>query len=302
MSEAFKHLSRGAREALAKPPAERIAYMQRDHWIRYDRADQVLAKMEEILAHPRVIRMPCMMLVGEPNNGKSRIMRRFSKLHPPIDDAEGMKVPVLHLDDLKDADERSLYNGIIDKFGFPNNPSQKIPTLEYKAYQLLIEYDVQVLMLDEFNVFAEAPTAKQRKLLNIFKVMSNRRQMSFICAGTRDAFNLMQLDQQFSSRFKPEVLRPWEDIEHWQRLMGSFESIIPLPEPSGLSEENFARRLMVTAEYTIGDGWDLLKKMGEYAMRKNAKRLTTDLINEVDWIAPSKRVEFAQKAAAPVLV
>lgn len=303
MAEAFKHLAPGAREALAKPIAERIAYMQRDHWMRYGRADAILAQMEAIAAHPRVGRMPCMMLVGEPNNGKSSIMRRFAKKHPPLDSDKGLKVPVLQLDDLKDADERGLYNGIIDRFGFPNNPSKQLATLEYKAYQLLAEYEVQVMMLDEFNVFAEATPSKQRKLLNILKVMSNRRQMSFICAGTSDAFSLMQKDQQFSSRFRPEVLRPWTDIDEWRRLMAGFEQLIPLPEASGISEERFARKLMVTAEYTIGDGWELLKKMGEHAIRKQAPRLTIELVDQMDWIAPSKRVEHAQKAlaAAPVV-
>ena len=296
MPEAFAHLSKAAREALALPIKQRAAYLHSDKWVKYDTALRVLADMEEILIRPKVARMPCGMIIGEANNGKTHIMRKFWKAHPPVQEPEGLTIPVLLIEDLEGADERSFYNLIIEGLGFPNNPVDKIPKLKYKAYRLLLTYKVRVLALDEFNTVADEPASKQRKFLNIIKTISNRRQMSVIGAGTRRAFELMKLDKQFSSRFKPLTLPIWMMGHEWERLMASLELLLPLPEPSFLSQEKFARQILVQSEGTIGEAWSLLKQMAIYAMENNHKHLTADMIQAVQWVKPSERVTSAENA------
>ena len=294
MPEAFAHLSPAARAALALPFEERQHYLNQDKWVRYERATTILAELDDLIKHPKVARMPCAMIVGEANNGKTHIMRKFAKAHPPIEAPEGLTVPMLLLEDLDGADERSLYNNIIETLGFPNKPNDQLPKLKYKALRLLINYRVRVLGLDEFNTVADDSKIKQRKFLNILKTISNRRQMSIVAAGTRRAFELMKLDNQFSSRFQPKPLPIWDMDMEWRRLLAGLEMLIPLPEPSNLSDEKFARLLLVKSQGTIGDTWSLLKVMAIHAMKNNHKRITSDMIEQVGWIKPSERVTSAQ--------
>lgn len=61
---------------------ERIEYLKADKWIPYPRANEVLAKMEELFNEPPRVRMPSMLIVGEPNNGKSSLVKKFERDHP----------------------------------------------------------------------------------------------------------------------------------------------------------------------------------------------------------------------------
>jgi len=302
MSEPFGHLIPAARKALALPINERIAYMQKDRWIKYQRAEAILHMMERIFRQPPSTRPPCLMVFGAPNNGKTHLIRKFHKDHPPIDDPEDgkVKVPVLLIEDLNGPDERRLYNSIIQTLGFPNKPNDPIAKLEYKAHRILIHYEVKVLVIDEFNTFVGGSPVKQRQILDTLKTLSTRRKISIIGAGTAAAFSLMQLDTQFSSRFTPAPLPAWEMDIAWRTLLASFERVIPLSEPSGLSEPRFAQRLLAESDATIGDAWDLLELMAVHAIENGASRLHIDMIAKVGWIKPSERVRYAQATMSRV--
>ena len=76
---------------------ERIQRVRQAKWIGYTRAKELLDKMEDLLNHPRVQRMPNLLIVGETNDGKSVLVKRFQHLHPASDNAagDGVIVPML---------------------------------------------------------------------------------------------------------------------------------------------------------------------------------------------------------------
>lgn len=298
MSEAFGHLCDGARRALALSIEERENYMNRDHWVNYFVADTTLSNLQKLLQGERVLRMPCRMIYGETNNGKTRIVNRFKKLNPPIDKPEGLVVNVLLIEDIGEASVRGLYNNIINAFGFPNNPGEKVEKLEYKAYRLLIRYKVRVLLLDEFNAIAQDTPTKQRKFLEKLKALSNNLKISIVGAGTREAFNVTRLDSQFSNRFEPLPLDIWTSGDDWARLLMAFEQLLPLSEPSYLADERFSRLILAKSEGTIGDAFQLIRKMASYAMQNHKSRITPDMIAAVDWVQPSERFKVAQNRTA----
>jgi hypothetical protein len=76
--------------------------------------------------------------------------------------------------------------------------------------------------------------------------------------------------------------------------------VIPLAEPSGLSEPRFAQRLLAESDATIGDAWDLLELMAVHAIESGASRLNVDMIAKVGWIRPSERVRYAQATMSRV--
>ncbi len=47
------HLNATAGAALDLPPADRIERIRRPHWIGYPRAQQLLAKLDDLLTHPK---------------------------------------------------------------------------------------------------------------------------------------------------------------------------------------------------------------------------------------------------------
>ena len=75
------HLSPQARAIAARSPEERIRSLQIPVWIGYTRAQAILAKLDYLLEHPPVHRMPNLLIVGRTNNGKTMLIDHFLELH-----------------------------------------------------------------------------------------------------------------------------------------------------------------------------------------------------------------------------
>lgn len=73
------HLNETARKAAALPDEEHIQQIRQVRWITYTRARQALDRLEDLLTHPPTHRMPCLLLVGSTNNGKTAIVNRFEQ-------------------------------------------------------------------------------------------------------------------------------------------------------------------------------------------------------------------------------
>src|ERR1700681_1925868 len=69
------------RELLKKPIEERIAHIQKDSWIPYSQANQILQQLEDLLKHPKCDRMPTLAISAPTSNGKTRLMKHFLSLY-----------------------------------------------------------------------------------------------------------------------------------------------------------------------------------------------------------------------------
>ena len=83
------HLSPKAREVLSLSNEERIQHILEDKWVGYTRANEIIAKLEDLLIYPKVVRVPNMLIVGNSNNGKSHLIEHFRSLHPANANPDG---------------------------------------------------------------------------------------------------------------------------------------------------------------------------------------------------------------------
>ena len=65
----YSHLHEHAIDKLHDMPEERIEYIQTDWWIGYDEAKGILKELDDLINHPRNLRMPCWALIGDSQNG-----------------------------------------------------------------------------------------------------------------------------------------------------------------------------------------------------------------------------------------
>ena len=93
----LSHLHPAARALAGLEDDERILALQRDRWIDYPRAADALRRLERLLQTPERERMPCMVMHGPSNIGKTLIIAKFLRDHPPqFDDSRGVeRRPVL---------------------------------------------------------------------------------------------------------------------------------------------------------------------------------------------------------------
>ncbi len=94
----------------------RIEKIRSDRWIGYPKAKSVLTKLDDLMSYPRIERMPHMLIVGDTNNGKTMLTKRFLKKYPAKDNPEGDGVfaPVLLVQAPPVPDEGRFYNAILE--------------------------------------------------------------------------------------------------------------------------------------------------------------------------------------------
>jgi hypothetical protein len=301
-SGSFPHLGDHAARALALPEAERIDYLRRVHWIGYTRAKAILNDLGDLLTHPRSHRMPCLLIVGDTNNGKTVLVNRFAALHPGSErpDGEGIERPVLVIQAPAGPVEAGLFAAILDALHAPYRVSANVDLKRAQALALMRRVGVRVLVIDELHPVVAGTTQRHRHMLNVIKHLSNELQIPIVGAGTRAAFHALQSDPQLSNRFEPAVLPRWEQGEEYLRLLASFERALPLRRPSRLVEERLALKLLSLIDGKIGELARLLAKAAVRAVQTGAERIDRNLLDGVRWVAPAERRQLPAEVERPI--
>jgi hypothetical protein len=291
------HLHATARAVLDLPAAERVTHMRRPRWIGYTRAKQLLAKLDDLLTHPKTHRMPNLLIVGDTNAGKTMLANRFVQLHPADDNPDGDAaiVPVLAIQAPPGPDEGRFYNAILEALFAPYNPRERVAQKQVQVLRILKGVGLRMLIIDEVHNVLTGPVTKQRQFLNVLKYLGNDLQIPLVGLGTKEALRAVQADPQLANRFEPAALPRWQLNQELQMLLASFERALPLREPSRLADEQLARKLLVLSEGSLGELSSLLTAAAVYAVQSGAERIDEQVLAAIAWVPPSERRRQAER-------
>jgi type II secretory pathway predicted ATPase ExeA len=285
------HLNDTARKAATLPNEERIEQLRQARWITYTRARQALDRLEDLLTHPPTHRMPCLLLVGSTNNGKTALVNRFEQLHPASDHPEGdsVHVPVLTVQAPPVPEENRFYASILDSLDAPYRPSESAARRQTQVLKVLRAARLRLLIIDEVHHIVAGYISKQRIFLNVLKYLANELRIPLVGVGTVDAVRAIQTDPQLANRFEPMALPNWDLNRDFQMLLASFESTLPLRNPSSLAEERLAIKLLSMSEGTIGELSRILVAAATEAIRSGQERIDEKVLRAIHWEPPSER-------------
>jgi len=296
MSDAA-HLNASTRAAVELPLAVRIEHLRRPFWIGYTRAQQMLARLEDLFTYPKTHRMPSLLIVGETNAGKTMLANRFVQLHPADDNPEGeaVVVPLLMIQAPPGPDENRFYNTILEALSVPYRPREQLAQKQFQVLRLLKQIGLRLLLIDELHNLITGPISKQRQFLNVLKYLSNDLQIPLVGLGTKEALRAIQADPQLANRFEPVALPRWQLDQNFLRLLASFEQVLPLREPSRLIEKSLARQLLALSEGNLGELSTLLRTAAIYAIHSGRERIDAHTLAAIDWVPPSERRRQAER-------
>lgn len=287
-----EHLEPFARDALALTSDQRIDFLRQPRWIGYSRAREILDQLEAALRHPKVQRMPNLLLVGETNNGKTMLASRFARQY--CVSADGKRT-VLMVQAPPVPDENRFYAGILEALNAPYRPQETAARRQVQVLRLLRGIGLQMLVIDEIHHILAGHYAKQRWFLNVLKYLGNELQIPLVGVGTLDALRAVQTEQQVASRFDPIALSRWQWSKEFLVLLASFERLLPLRERSHLIAEPVARKLLSWSEGTIGELSRLLNRAAETAIRKGIERIDEQVLSMTEWVRPSERRQHVER-------
>lgn len=252
---------------------------------------KTLAKLEDLLNYPKSHRMPNLLVVGDTNNGKTMLVQKFCRNHPPDDNPEGEAaiIPVLYVQAPPTPDEGRFYNAILEKLFAPFRPADKTSKKQFQVITILRRVGLRMLIIDEIHQILAGSLNKQRTFLNVIKHLGNELQISIVGVGTIEAFRAIQTDEQLANRFEPTQLPRWGYGDTFRRLLLSFERLIPLAHPSNLHGKTLARQIFTMSEGYIGEVSRILTDAAVIAVKTGHEKIDEKILNDLEWCAPSDR-------------
>lgn len=229
--------------------------MNAPRWVAYPQADLILASLRRLMNQPPRPRMPNLLIVGEPNNGKTTIVRRFFDAHGVgyvSEDADPVK-PLIFAKAPPVADEKSLYISILQCFFTPHRASDPTAKLRYQLVYLLRYCRTRILIIDDFHSLLTGSPLKQREVMGAITLLCNELMIPVVGVGTRDAVRVQHADPQHASDFNVVSLPLWQADQDFQRLLVGFERILPLRRPSRLQQPEIAALLHRISGGNLGD-------------------------------------------------
>lgn len=288
----FDHIHPDFRHVMGMSDRDRIAFLDEPRWIAYPVASRILDTLRGLMEKPTRPRMPSLLIVGEPNNGKTTVVRRFLDLHGNgyvNDDADPVK-PVILAEAPPSADEKGLYISILERFFTPYRASDPASKLRYQVIHLLRLCRTRILVIDEFHSLLTGTAMKQREVMNAIKLLCNELAIPIVGVGTRDAVRVLHTDPQHASRFDVISLPLWELNQDFQRLLVGFEKILPLKLPSKLHQPELATALHAISGGNLGDLHHLLVECARAAIEGGKEQIDKKIIQDKAWVRPTSGI------------
>lgn len=297
MSADYAHLHASIRPLADESDEWRIRRIRTDRWISYARAEAALAAMADLLNFPKRTRMPNLLLAGPTNNGKSMIVEKFRRSHPPTAAAGSANgtahIPVLAVQMPASPDEARFFGAILDQLGSPYRPSDRLARRQDIALRMLRVTGVGVLVIDDVQNLLSGTRLQQRRLLNLLRWLGNELQIPLVAVGTADGLHAIQSDDQLANRFEPIGLPPWRDGEEYRLLLSTLEAVLPLRRPSQLAVSPLAETILAAAEGILGEVVSVVTRAAVQAVSTGAEHITARLIEQTGFISPSQRRRVA---------
>ena len=299
------HLDPAYRKFAALPDDERIAWIRADRWIGFDQAGLALARLENLLTYPARDRMPCLLIYGDTGMGKTKIVRKFERAHPPkFCQVTGVdRRPVVVAQVPSEPLERDLYRELLSSMGAPAMAGGTLAREKDVCRALLRTVGAKMIILDEVNGMLAGTYRQQRIFLNAIRFLANDLRIPLVCAGTDLARQALLTDAQLAERFEAFHLKPWKNDTAFAGLLKSLGHILPLREPSDLTGPATRARVHALTSGVTARILRLIETAAEAAVHSGRERLDArsfgdDLVLPLVSMTQSNR-RFSRQAPQP---
>lgn len=290
------HIHEEFRHVLGLSDDDRIRFMQEPRWVVYPAAKNLLGQLQMLMDAPKRPRMPNLLIIGEPNNGKTTIIRHFYDLYGETtvyEDGRAQK-PIVLVEAPPSANEKDLLAHILQRLFAPHRPSDTALKLRRQVVDLLRTFDTRMLIIDEFHSMLTGTARQRLHVMNVIKYLCNELAIPIVGVGIGEAVKVLHADPQHASRFDVATLPVWKLNTDFQRFLVGIEKTLPLRKHSRLNQRELARPLFAISQGNTGNLYRFLTECAEAAIRSGQEFIDKPLIEKHIWVRRSDGIRARQ--------
>jgi Cdc6-like AAA superfamily ATPase len=263
-----------AAEVLGLSDDARIELILSDRWVSYPQGLQVLKRLEELLRGARRTRMPSLLVVGDPDMGKTTILRKFMRGRTAeFDEETGQsRMDVVAMEAPPEADELRFYGAILEAIGAPI-PGGRVLETERAVHGQLKRLQTRLLVIDETNNLVNGTATAQRKTLAALRRLSNTLSLSMAFFGTLEALNALMSDPQIEGRCQPFRLNRLAKDQTYAAIVAAVVAHMPLKMRTDV-DNAFVDAVHEASGGSPGKTFRLLNAAAVEAIETGAERIT----------------------------
>ena len=282
------HLTCAARAMLERSPRERIASIRQRRWINHPVAQDAARSLEDLLERPSSLRMQGRMLVGPYCNGKTMIVERFAMQ----DAAQSGQRRVWIVQTREGAGLGHFYASILDGLGAPER-RVGVARLGEQVDRILTGLRPRLLIFDEFHNALRGRARDIEAIFAFLRRIGRLYDISPVLVGEPQIFDYVTATEEMSTRIKLLAVPRWRYDEDYLSLLDSFEMVLPLAQPSELSDEPIARRVLEISEGLIGEIVEIVTLAAAEAVAAGEERISLGAIDALPYVPVSQRSSAA---------
>jgi type II secretory pathway predicted ATPase ExeA len=174
-------------------------------------------------------------LVGASGSGKSTVLKTYLDRFPPHEEITRRVIPVLYVEVPSAPTVKSLAEAILLAMGATIPSGATGSRLTECIVTLIKGCSVELILLDEFQHFAEGARRRLLEVSDWLKGLLNRLQVSVVLAGLPSLLRVLEVNQQLRRRFSRIVrLKPFStaerpDLETFIGVAKALMTDMPLP-------------------------------------------------------------------------
>jgi type II secretory pathway predicted ATPase ExeA len=287
-SSDYGHILPACRAKAAQPDTARIAWIRSDRWIATARAEEALSRLEDLLSYPPRDRMPCLLIYGDTGMGKTKILRKFLRDHPPRFNGEtgATSAPIAAMQMPPEPLESDFYSELLSALQAPAPIDARTHRLKETCRALLKSLGVRMLVIDEVHALLAGTFRQQRIFLNALRFLANDLRAPLVCAGTDLACQALLTDPQLAERFEAFHLDRWKNDRRLAELLISLAGVLPLRRPSALHTAEVRRRVLELTDGVTVRIFRLVESAAIEAIRSGEERITAQSFLAPDLAPP----------------
>lgn len=292
--EHFERLPQKIRELILNgSEEERITFIERPKFIEHTKFEKLCEKLDELYYAPKTNRIRSLLLVGESNNGKTEMVRRYKKMKFRNDiESETMDYedPVLLIQAPSRANLHELYDLFFMEFLVPYNKNESLVEREQKIKYYCDRFNIKMIIIDEIQNALIGSITKQREFMAGVKNLSNTLKIPIVLVGTPKGTSLVVNDHQLKSRFVPTRIKRWSYDDDYFSLLYAIETSLPLKKPSLIYEkEKFAMDILELSDGLIGEIISIVSLMAKYAIQNGDEAVKPGMLKKIKYVPAKDR-------------